>query len=106
MSSGGDSITRSYGRGFRYSHRLRRLCPAELSGRPRRGRSEAQAIDGWAARISVRSLRGVIGSACRRIGRLGADIDLLDKHLVEIVGTDAALAHRYQLLTSMPGVGP
>ena len=40
----------------------------------------------------------------RRIGRLGAD-DLLDKHLVEIVGTDAALVHRYQLLTSMPGVG-
>ena len=27
------------------------------------GRSEAQEIDGWAARISVRSLRGVIGSA-------------------------------------------
>ena len=41
----------------------------------------------------------------RRIGRLGTDIDLLDKHLVGIVGTDAALAHRYQLLTSMPGVG-
>jgi transposase len=41
----------------------------------------------------------------RRIARLGADIDLLDKHLVEIVGTDAALAHRYRLLTSMPGVG-
>ena len=41
----------------------------------------------------------------RRIGRLGTDIDLLDKHLVEIVGTDAAFAHRYQLLTSMPGVG-
>src|SRR3977135_3177259 len=41
----------------------------------------------------------------RRITRLAADIDLLDKHLVEIVGTDAALAHRYQLLTSMPGVG-
>jgi transposase len=41
----------------------------------------------------------------RRIARLAADIDLLDRHLVAIVGTDAALAHRYRLLTSMPGVG-
>jgi transposase len=42
----------------------------------------------------------------RRIGRLAADIELLDKRLVEIVATDATLAHRYRLLTSMPGVGP
>jgi transposase len=42
----------------------------------------------------------------RRIARLVADIDMLDEHLVEIVETDAALAHRYRLLTSMPGVGP
>ena len=42
----------------------------------------------------------------RRIARLGADIDLLDKRLVEIVGSDTALAHRYRLLSSMPGVGP
>ena len=41
----------------------------------------------------------------RRIARLAADIDILDGHLVEVVGTDAALAHRYRLLTSMPGVG-
>jgi transposase len=41
----------------------------------------------------------------RRIARLAADIDLIDQNLVEIIGTDAALAHRYQLLTSMPGVG-
>jgi transposase len=41
----------------------------------------------------------------RRIGNLAADIDLLDKRKVEIVATDAALAHRYRLLTSMPGVG-
>lgn len=41
----------------------------------------------------------------RRIARLAADIDMLDGHLVEIVETDAALAHRYRLLTSMPGVG-
>src|SRR5262245_31662359 len=42
----------------------------------------------------------------RRIGRLAGDIELLDKRLVEIVATDATLAHRYRLLTSMPGVGP
>jgi transposase len=42
----------------------------------------------------------------RRIGRLAAEIDLLDKRMVEIVATDAALAHRYRLLTSMRGVGP
>ena len=41
----------------------------------------------------------------RRIARLVADIESLDAHLVEIVDTDAALAHRYRLLTSMPGVG-
>ena len=39
----------------------------------------------------------------RRIVRLAADIDLLDKRMVEIVATDDA--HRYRLLTSMPGVG-
>ena len=42
----------------------------------------------------------------RRIVRLAADISQLDEHLVEIVAADAALAHRYRLLTSMPGVGP
>src|SRR6266480_7151060 len=41
----------------------------------------------------------------RRIARLAADIDVLDQQLVEVAGTDAALAHRYRLLTSMPGVG-
>src|SRR4029450_2407283 len=41
----------------------------------------------------------------RRIVRLAADIDLLDKRIVEIVATDDALVHRYRLLTSMPGVG-
>jgi transposase len=41
----------------------------------------------------------------RRITRLAADIDKLDESLVGIVGTNAALAHRYRLLTSMPGVG-
>src|SRR5215472_8014776 len=42
----------------------------------------------------------------RRIARLVADIEMLDKRLVENVVADAALAHRYRLLTSMPGVGP
>ena len=41
----------------------------------------------------------------RRIVRLTADIDRLDQRLLEIVAADAALAHRYRLLTSMPGVG-
>ena len=41
----------------------------------------------------------------RRIGRLAGDIDLLDKRMVEIVANDPVLAHRYRLLTSMPGVG-
>ena len=42
----------------------------------------------------------------RHIGRLAADIDMLDGNLAEIVAADAALGHRYELLTSMPGVGP
>jgi transposase len=41
----------------------------------------------------------------RRIARLSADIDLLDKRLSEIVRTNPALHRRYRLLTSMPGVG-
>jgi len=41
----------------------------------------------------------------RRIARLAADIDRLDRRLVEITASDAALAHRYRLLASMPGVG-
>jgi len=42
----------------------------------------------------------------RRIARLAADIAQLDERLVEIVAADAVLAHRYRLLSSMPGVGP
>jgi transposase len=42
----------------------------------------------------------------RRITRLEADIVLLDRRLAEIVAANAALAQRYELLTSMPGVGP
>jgi transposase len=42
----------------------------------------------------------------RRIARLAADIDLLDRHSLEVVAADPALADRYRLLISMPGVGP
>ena len=42
----------------------------------------------------------------RRVARLALDIALLDKRLAEMVSADVALAKRYRLLTSMPGVGP
>ena len=42
----------------------------------------------------------------RRLIRLEADIRLLDKRLAEMVAANVALAQRYELLTSMPGVGP
>ena len=42
----------------------------------------------------------------RRQTRLEADIRLLDKRLAEMVAANLALAQRYELLTSMPGVGP
>jgi len=42
----------------------------------------------------------------RRLTRLAADIRLLDKRLAEMVATNAAFAQLYELLTSMPGVGP
>ena len=42
----------------------------------------------------------------RRLARLEADILLLDKRMAEIVASNAALARRYDLLTSMRGVGP
>jgi transposase len=41
----------------------------------------------------------------RRLARLEADIGLLDKRLAEMVAANSALAPRYQLLISMPGVG-
>ena len=42
----------------------------------------------------------------RRQMRLEADIRLLDKRQAEMVAAHVALAQRYELLTSMPGVGP
>src|SRR5262245_41615458 len=46
------------------------------------------------------------GLSRRGVARLAADIDRLDKCMVEIVATDATLDQRYRLLSSMPGVGP
>ena len=63
-------------------------------------------------KVAAENIAGLLENAMlqrfsrRRIARLVADIEILDEHLVEIVDTDAALAHRYRLLTSMPGVGP
>src|SRR5215472_15888754 len=42
----------------------------------------------------------------RRLARLKADILLLDKRMTQIVASNANLARRYDLLTSMRGVGP
>src|SRR4029453_15203945 len=42
----------------------------------------------------------------RRLARLEADIRLLDKRMAEIVAGEPALAQRFHLLISMPGVGP
>jgi transposase len=42
----------------------------------------------------------------RRLVRIEADICLLDKRMAEIVAAHPALAQRYRLLISMPGVGP
>jgi transposase len=42
----------------------------------------------------------------RRLARLEADIALLDERLAEMVSSNAALARRYRLLVTMPGVGP
>ena len=42
----------------------------------------------------------------RRLARLKADIRLLDNRLRELLATDAGLTERYQILISMPGVGP
>src|ERR1700751_4783087 len=42
----------------------------------------------------------------RRLVRLEADIRLLDKRMAQIVASNANLTRRYELLTSMQGVGP
>ena len=42
----------------------------------------------------------------RRLARLAADILLLDRRMAQIVASNANLTRRYELLTSMQGVGP
>ena len=42
----------------------------------------------------------------RRLARLGANILLLDRRMAQIVVSNANLTRRYELLTSMQGVGP
>ena len=42
----------------------------------------------------------------RRLARLAADILLLDRRMAQIVASNANLTRRYDLLTSMQGVGP
>jgi len=42
----------------------------------------------------------------RRLARLAADILLLDRRMAQIIASNANLTRRYELLTSMQGVGP
>jgi Transposase IS116/IS110/IS902 family len=64
-----------------------------------KGRKEGEKV---AAENASRLLEdAMLQRLSRRIRRLAADIDMLDRHLAEIVGADAALAHRYRPLTSM-----
>jgi len=64
---------------------------------------EHVAIENQAAHVEDAILRRLNK---RRLARLNADIHLLDKRMAEIVAADAILAQRYELLTSMRGVGP
>src|SRR5262249_23916280 len=64
---------------------------------------EHVAADNQAAHLEDAMLRRL---SKRRQMRLEADIRLLDKRLAEMVAANGALAQRYELLTSMPGVGP
>jgi transposase len=59
-------------------------------------------VDNQAAHLEDAMLRRL---SKRRLARLEADIGLLDKRLAEMVAANSALAPRYQLLISMPGVG-
>jgi transposase len=64
---------------------------------------EHVAVENQAAHLEDAMLRRL---SKRRLIRLEADIRLLDKRLAEMVATNAAFAQLYELLTSMPGVGP
>ena len=64
---------------------------------------ERVAVENQAAHVEDAMLRRLNK---RRLARLEADIRLLDKRLAEIAAADPELARRYELLISMPGVGP
>jgi len=76
---------------------------AEVVTMRRQLRDEHVTVENQAAHIEDAMLRRLNK---RRLTRLEADTRLLDKRLAEMVATNAALAQRYELLTSMPGVGP
>jgi len=76
---------------------------AEVVTMRRQLRDEHVTVENQAAHIEDAMLRRLNK---RRLARLEADTRLLDKRLAEMVATNAALAQRYELLTSMPGVGP
>src|SRR3954452_1041904 len=67
------------------------------------GDNEHVAVENQAGHLEDVMLRRL---SKRRLIRLEADIRLLDKRLAEMVATNAAFAQLYELLTSMPGVGP
>jgi transposase len=64
---------------------------------------EHVAVENQAAHVEDAMLRRLNK---RRLARLKADILLLDRRMAEIVASYADLARRYELLTSMRGVGP
>jgi len=76
---------------------------AEVVTMRRQLRDEHVTVENQAAHIEDAMLQRLNK---RRLARLEADTRLLDKRLAEMVATNAALAQRYELLTSMPGVGP
>ncbi len=76
---------------------------AEVVTMRRQLRDEHVTVENQAAHIEDAMLQRLNK---RRLARLEADTRLLDKRLAEMVATNATLAQRYELLTSMPGVGP
>lgn len=76
---------------------------AEVVTMRRQLSDEHVAVENQAAHLEDAMLRRL---AKRRLARLNADIRLLDKRLAEMVAAEPALARRYEVLASMPGVGP
>jgi transposase len=76
---------------------------AEIVTMRRQLGDEHVAAENQAAHLEDAMLRRL---SKRRQMRLEADIRLRDKRLAEMVAANVALAQRYELLTSMPGVGP